>query len=344
MKNLAKTLIYLSVFSLSISCSNDDNNSNPLEANVFVVGRVDNTITSSYAKIWNNNDATSLTNGNSFAGAQSVLVYNNDIYVAGYAYEEGRSLAKYWKNGIEHNITTSTNNSQAWLSSIFVDNNNIYVCGYETNSSNVKVAKYWLNGVATPLTNGIEEARALDIKVKNGDIYVVGMAKVNNKFRACLWKNGVLTELTDGTYFGSATSVFVDGNNVYVAGFEENDVTTIAKVWINGVENSLSTNESYAECVKFANGKIYVSGWEHFNGKDNATIWINGIANYLTDGSKNAAAQSLFIHNNDIYAAGYEENESGNAGIIKVWKNGEETALTDGTKNAYATGIYVTNQ
>ena len=104
------------------------------------------------------------------------------------------------------------------------------------------------------------------------------------------------------------------------------------------------SNESSAECVKFANGKIYASGYEHVNGKDNATIWIDGVANHLTDGTKNAAAESLFIHNNNVYVAGYEVNENGDVGIIKVWKNGQEIVLTDGTMYAYATGIYVVNK
>ncbi len=129
MKNFTKSILCLFMFSFAISCRNDDDNSNQLEADVYVVGRVHNSTTTSYAKIWKNNNATSLTNGTTIAGAHSVFVYNDDIYVAGYGHDGNRTLAKYWKNGVENNIPTISNNSQAWLSSIFVENNTIYVAG-----------------------------------------------------------------------------------------------------------------------------------------------------------------------------------------------------------------------
>ncbi len=49
----------------------------------------------------------------------------------------------------------------------------VYVAGYENNGTK-DVAKIWKNGVATPLTNGANNAYALSVYVSGTDVYVAG--------------------------------------------------------------------------------------------------------------------------------------------------------------------------
>lgn len=59
-----------------------------------------------------------------------------------------------------------------------------------------------------------------------------------------------------------------------------------------------------------------------------AVLWKNGVVTYLTDGSHQAAANSVFVSGTDVYVAGYENSTWGD--IAKVWKNGVATKLDGG--------------
>ena len=57
------------------------------------------------AIVWRNGVVQNLTDRTQSA-ALSVYVYNSDVYVAGYEYnEQGFKVAKLWKNGIGQNLT-----------------------------------------------------------------------------------------------------------------------------------------------------------------------------------------------------------------------------------------------
>jgi hypothetical protein len=76
---------------------------------------------------------------------------------------------------------------------------------------------------------------------------------------------------------------------------------------------------------------IYIAGYETTTNDIGqiirvAKIWKNGIATALTDGTNDAAANSVFVTSTDVYAAGYKSN--GNIDIATVWKNGKATALS----------------
>jgi len=282
MKRILKLLTLILLVNSVISCSKDDSSpaENDNNVNVYVVGTINNTTSSSIAKLWKDGVVSNLSNGSTYARANAVFVDGIDVYVAGSQVENQHSVAKIWKNGIAGNLTNVLGYTSATAYSVVVEGGNVYACGQETNDKGIYVAKYWVNGDPISLTNGLENAFALSIVVKNGNVYVVGRALIDGFTIACLWTNGVLTELTNGNYFGSATSVFVEGNDVYVAGFEESSTIDVAKIWKNGVSISLSENESYAEYVKVVNGNTYAVGWEHISGKDVATLWKNGKATY----------------------------------------------------------------
>src|SRR4051812_27294951 len=70
----------------------------------------------------------------------------------------------------------------------------IYTCGEGLNpSTNKIVAKFWKNGVATPLTDGTKTSVAKAIVVVDRDVYIVGEETVNTYQVVKYWKNGVAT-------------------------------------------------------------------------------------------------------------------------------------------------------
>ncbi len=204
----------------------------------------------------------------------------------------------------------------------------VYVAGWEGN-----VAKYWKNGTATNLSNGVYHARANSIFVSAGDIHIAGREILaNGNAIAKYWKNGIPTNLTDGTDYAEAHAVFVSGSDVYVAGQDGN----AAMLWENGIPTILSAVGD-ANSVFVKGSDVYVAGWDGLK----ATYWKNGIVTNLTDGTNgNASAHSIFVSGSDVYVAGsvYPENITQDA---IYWKNGVATTLPDGGGWSHASSIFV---
>lgn len=101
---------------------------------------------------------------------------NVNIYVAGFENNaNGKSIAKYWKNGTAVDLSDSTNSSSA--ASIYVSGNDVYVAGRDGHH-----AVYWKNSDAFVLSDW--DSSAHDIYVSNNDVYVAGSYRVH----ATYWK------------------------------------------------------------------------------------------------------------------------------------------------------------
>lgn len=85
---------------------------------------------------------------------------------------------------------------------------------------------------------------------------------------------------------------------------------------------------------------LYVAGYESNGTNDVAKIWKNGVAIALSDGTHPSSVNAVVVTENDVYAAGYQENSSGNY-VAKIWKNGVATDLTDGSGDASANALVV---
>lgn len=312
---------------------------------IYVAGAEKNSNEVWVATLWENNQATALSDGTTEAKAFSVTVDNNNVYVVGYQKNSsGVKIATLWKNGVaktlEHN---ATNSYDAEANLITVKNHKAYIVGYAKNSNGRKRATYWTindsEQTANYLSDGTTNAELFSVFVNNNDVYLAGYKEVayNGKTIATLWKNGTASALTDGTAYSMAHSIFVADGNVYVAGHEYSG-NAIATVWKNGVATRLfqgnTQDGATAISVLVDNNDVYVTGM----GNDSAMLWKNGAATNLTDGTQKAYASSVFVYNSDVYVTAYENN-SQRVPVARMWKNGNSIFTND--KESFANSIFI---
>ena len=151
------------------------------------------------AKLWKNGEVQNLKVGSEKAGANSVFVFDGDVYVLGW---DG-SKSQLWKNGEVQNFFKGERYSEA--SSVYVSDGDVYVAGNEANEKGIRVAILWKNGIAQNLTDGSKNAYAYAVFVLGKDVYVAG----NEENTAILWKNGKTQKLFTAEYGTSAKAVFV---------------------------------------------------------------------------------------------------------------------------------------
>jgi len=266
-----------------------------------------------------------------------------DVYVAGFEIaDSGYHIAKYWKNGAPLVLGAGTYGS--WANSIVVSGSDVYAAGTE-GSADGDVAKYWLNGVAVPLSAhgvGNEACTAISIFVDGNDVYAAGVCQGVGQY----WKNGVSVALTDAANYGEAWSIVESDGDVYVAGWQY--VTTrinptltytgpVAMLWKNGVPTELSDplGVGIAQSIFLSGTDIYVAGNSCQAvqppppppGCNLATYWKNGTPVVLTD-QTNTGATSIFVTASDVYVAGNYTYGTGSNNIGDLWKDGTLTPLT----------------
>ncbi len=240
------------------------------------------------------------------------------------------------------------------------DNDNI---GLSPTSPWRRIAKVWINGQVSGLTDGTYKAEGNSIFVDNvNQVYVAGSERGGDPIPntldtypiAKLWIGSNSWELTDGTTFGVARSVRVVGGNSYVAGSDGN----VGKIWMNG--NLLYTHPSAAFTSIFVVGSdIYYCGNIFLPALGaygyRAAVWKNGILVSQQPALANnlrTTAESIFVKttvsSTTIYVAG-TSTQSINVTKATLWENGVPTDLTpagvqsNGTTAAAASSVFVQN-
>jgi|GEM_PF-1809386 len=223
-------------------------------------------------------------------------------------------------------ITVTVDNASA-TATVKV-NPNVYVVGRTKEQPLGSIAKMWVNGNVTQLTDGSTSANAASMYLYNDDVYIAMTDSIAPNSVIKLWKNGNVSNITQPseTFAYAANSIFVENGTEYIVGNirNNNDLNNSknAVQWVNGQVqplNSMGYDTSDALNVAVGNGKTYVVGYRGLNGKSVATVWENGVPITLTDGEGIAEATDVFIDGNDVYVVGFEIKNSLAAG--KLWKN-----------------------
>lgn len=315
-------------FTLLLSCKKDK--AEPA-ADVYLAGFEVNNVPRQVGKVWKNGEVFQIVSNGSFnSDVYSVFVTpSNDVYAAGWSYDGNYYFPTLWKNGVQSTLNVgNTVLRDNYAYDVFATANDVYVVGrigqtrFGRDSS---VVVLWKNGIPSLVTNGALPSIPRDVFVENNDVYIVGEEE-NSAGRtvAKLWKNNIPFNLSSGGTDAVAAAVYVHQGDVYVAGREVNSAgVDMAKLWKNGVATTLSDvaiNASARDVYVSSSGDVYVSGYE---GRS-AVVWKNGVATKITDGFTFALASTVFVHQGNVYAAGYETqpsppNAPGNA---RLWKNG----------------------
>lgn len=217
-------------------------------------------------------------------GALTTLNVPPDVYVTGSL----NNQAVYWKNG-----TVVTLPGGELATGIVVVGTNVHVCGYGVSPSTGElVAKYWLNGVATDLSDGLSECRATGIGISGSDVIIAGYEGRYVR-TACYWRNAARTNLSGGSLPGQ---VFVATNgSFYIADRNSNNY------WKDGVLQSplqIPVGSANLEAVKEYGGIVYAVGERvTANGTATPLFWINGVyqAGFLGNPNGYADAQDFVI-------------------------------------------------
>jgi hypothetical protein len=212
--------------------------------------------------------------------ATDIYVDGTAVYIVGYEKNaDGVLVAKLYGPGGTFDLSDGVIDARA--EGVFVENGNVHVVGYqnvsETNST--AIATYWLNGVVTPLENNGNESMAIDVEVKNGDVYICGNVQNDSGTNMkMLWINGNQVNSTGGLSTTIANGMFIDGDDVYVAGTVDGS-GCISGYWKN--ENFTSLCPMYSSPnvpptalnIAVDGSDIYVTG----SGSDQVGTGIKGV-------------------------------------------------------------------
>lgn len=140
-----------------------------LNSDIYVVGHcyVESSNWKMTAVYWKNGNMMPLSTKESYA--IDITTSGDDFYICGREIVNGISIAKYWKNGVEFNLSDGTRNCGA--SRIAVEGNEVYIAGYEELKKDFYIPVYWKNGVKQICTQEMLLGYAPLIAVSQGDIY-----------------------------------------------------------------------------------------------------------------------------------------------------------------------------
>lgn len=208
----------------------------------------------------------------------------------------------------------------------------VLVAGYESNGTN-NVAKYWVDGKETILSDGTSDAQANSIFVYNNMTYIAGTDGA-----PVFWKDGVKISLPSYSAYVSANSIFVSANNIYIAGTD----TSKAVYWNNGQETVLdnaSDSGSSANSVFVSGSDVYIAGTRGYN----AVYWKNGTMVYLTGISvptQRVKVNSIAVSNGNVQVVGTINYSASPFPYLKYWNSGADVGLNSGTDLSAPYNIY----
>ncbi len=276
----------------------------------------------------------------------------------GFYFEDTRSVACYWENGVRHSLGVSLSGSSRAAASTASSGGAVYVAGHFQSGSATQPC-YWADGNlvvlkgadgTTDLANG---GRALGIAVSGDTVYAVGFYFDGDMRLPCYWIGSARRdlELPDGHRDGQAISIAVSASGtVYIAGFcYSSDDTAVACCWTDGAPHVLAgvagTSDAYAYSIALSGDSVYMSGYCRVEEVRRPCYWENGECKTLDGPNPDKSfpntrndASAIAVSDGKVYTAG---NYRGNTGDLPCyWEGTTFHALTVGTDdNAYAAAI-----
>jgi hypothetical protein len=251
-----------------------------------------------------------------------------DVFVTGYT-STGSAFQEsvYWKNN-----TLVPLPGGAFATGIAFGATDIYVAGnanytMPAGGGVTTEAVYWKNGTMVKLGNA--PSYASSIVISGTDVYIAGIAEVNNVYCAVYWKNGMLSTLAT-TPYSVANAITISGTDVYVAG-NTGATGYQAVYWKNGMLVPLeNTVASKANAIAISGTDVYVAGNIVTGSSTNAAVyWKNGVRVNLNPAGTDTNvvttyASAIAVSGTDVHVSGYMYPE-----LELYWKNGVQVALNN---------------
>ena len=225
--------------------------------------------------------------------------------------------------------------------------NTVHLAGFVTtpivNATGANpVASYWKDGAYSALVADTIYSNVTSLHVDGSSVLIGGYRIINPTHQSVFWRDGNATVIEEaccdpivasrnnnlfGVWHGKTGGLWFHKN-----GTSQRIMDTAYN--IGPTDLALLGDDMYISgCSVWHDGKPDSKTYQ------NAQCWKNG--QLIFRESDNSNAMSIFIHQNDIYMAGYLHDLASATITPCYWKNGERVSLTGVSANALS--IFVTD-
>lgn len=216
--------------------------------NVYVAGSEKNAEGNTQARLWKNGSLMKLGGLNATQNSElvSVFVQSGDVYALG----KNNGVVKYWKNGVETNVTGIPDASE--IKKIAVYGADLCILFSFENSVNL-----WKNGSVTTLSDGVKADKARSMSYDGGNLYVLAEEEYNGEKKIKYWKNGTVHYLSTVNASLAAYDIDVLEDIVVIAGDNDN----YGGYWYDRMRFSVGASSgSTIHAIKKFKDNVYMVG------------------------------------------------------------------------------------
>ncbi len=283
-----------------------------------------------------------------------------NVYIGGSVGATSSStIAVYWKNGTESQVTMGTNNTYGIGGYTSEDAaGNVCIAGAVGSSSSQTTPVFWKNGSPATMSFGSSgstgTADGVLLDSSNTSTVAGSVGSSTTSQIPVYWVDGSLYTLpfansandTVGRAWGPAVNALAD---VFFAGYEGTATTSIPVFWKNGVATALSmSSNTYgsADVVMIdGSGSLYIGGSAGLSSTQHIPVyWKDGTYFALDLGTGNtigSVSAGTVDASGNAFFAGSVGTTSAETPVY--WENGTLHTLPEGNGNSYgqATGVAV---